>query len=102
LASAGAGFEKTGERKSGNGKRGKGVDSVGTGTRGEVFEDVDGGKRVSRWVISAANAGPRASRDGSYIPCKTGLLECMDKASSKALRISFAHYHRLDSLIYSP
>jgi len=64
LSSAGAGLEKTGERKAGSGKGGRGVDSAGgdVSVGAELF---DGGKRESRWVMSAAKAGPRASRDGS-------------------------------------
>ena len=64
LSSAGAGLEKTGERKAGSGKGGSGVDSAGgdVSVGAELF---DGGRRERRWVMSAAKAGPRASRDGS-------------------------------------
>jgi hypothetical protein len=81
--SAGAGSENTGARKVGRAKGGRGVDSFGAGAVVEV--EVSAGRRVSKWVISAANAGPRSSSVGSYMPCSTGLLECVDKASSKAL-----------------
>jgi hypothetical protein len=81
--SAGAGSENTGARKVGRAKGGRGVDSLGAGA--VVVLVVSAGRRVSKWVMSAASAGPRSSSVGSYMPCSTGLLECVDKASSKAL-----------------
>lgn len=80
---AGSGLVKIGERNAGSGNGGSGVDSEGAAK--EEVPSVDSGRRVSRWVMSAVKAGPRAKRDGSYVDEIAGLVECVDRAISKAL-----------------
>lgn len=83
---AGSGFVKMEERNAGSGKGGRGVDSDGAAN--VVASSLVGGRRVRRWVMSAVRAGPRASRDGSYVVEMAGLAECVDSAISKALKNS--------------